>query len=33
MEGVKDYDDYFKLKVDATGKLGFSSLRKCTTTV
>jgi hypothetical protein len=26
------YDDYFRLKKDATGKHGFTSYHKCTTT-
>ena len=29
-EGVTEYEDYFKLKQDCTGKLGFSSYQKCT---
>jgi len=31
--GVKTYDDYFQLKRDATGKLGFTSYQKCTAAV
>jgi hypothetical protein len=27
---VRDYDDYFLLKKDVTGKLGFTSYKKCT---
>ena len=33
MDDVKAYDDYFKLKRDALGVLGFSGLQKCTTTM
>ena len=28
--GVRGYDDYFKLKRDCTGLVGFSSIQKCT---
>jgi hypothetical protein len=31
--GVLDYDEWFKCKPDATGKLGFSSYQKCTAAV
>jgi hypothetical protein len=30
---VKAYGDYFTDKIDATGKLGFSSIQKCTAAV
>jgi hypothetical protein len=29
LNGVRDYDDYFKAKYDCTGKIGFSSYQKC----
>lgn len=29
--GVMVYDDYFKLKKDGVGHIGFSGLQKCTT--
>ena len=32
-EGVVGYDDYFKCKEDAVGKIGFSSYRKCTAAI
>ena len=31
--GVRSYDDYFILKKDAMGTIGFSGYRKCTTAV
>jgi hypothetical protein len=33
LNGVRDYDDYFKAKYDCTGKIGFSSYQKCSTDV
>ncbi|KAK1682151.1 hypothetical protein QYE76_042999 [Lolium multiflorum] len=30
LHGVREFDPYFKLKVDAVGVLGFSSIQKCT---
>ncbi|KAK1626098.1 hypothetical protein QYE76_000413 [Lolium multiflorum] len=30
LHGVREFDPYFKLKVDAVGVLGFSSIPKCT---
>jgi hypothetical protein len=30
MQGVREYDDYFKYKKDCTGKWGFTSVKKCT---
>ncbi|KAK1648511.1 hypothetical protein QYE76_066316 [Lolium multiflorum] len=33
MDGVKIYDDYFRAKVDALGKVGLSSYQKCTTAI
>jgi hypothetical protein len=30
LHGLRDYDDYFLLKKDVTGKLGFTSYKKCT---
>ena len=32
-KGVMGYDDYFKCKYDALGKVGFSSYQKCTIVV
>jgi hypothetical protein len=29
MQGVREYDDYFKYKKYCTGKWGFTSVRKC----
>ncbi|KAK1653181.1 hypothetical protein QYE76_070986 [Lolium multiflorum] len=31
LHGVREFDPYFKLKADAVGVLGFSSIQKCTT--
>jgi hypothetical protein len=33
MHGLRFYDDYFNLKRDAIGKLGFTSYQKCTATI
>jgi hypothetical protein len=33
LNGVRDYDDYFEAKYDCTGKIGFSSYKKCSTAV
>ncbi|KAK1608299.1 hypothetical protein QYE76_031972 [Lolium multiflorum] len=33
MDGVKIYDDYFRAKVDALGKVGLSSYQKCTAAI
>ena len=33
VHGVRDYDDYFELKRDRVGLLGFSSLQKCTVAI
>jgi hypothetical protein len=30
VQGVREYDDYFKYKKDCTGKWGFMSVHKCT---
>jgi hypothetical protein len=30
VQGVREYDDYFKYKKDCTGKWGFTSVQKCT---
>jgi hypothetical protein len=30
VQGVREYNDYFKYKKDCTGKWGFMSVRKCT---
>jgi hypothetical protein len=30
MYGVREYNEYFLLKKDCTGMLGFSSIKKCT---
>jgi hypothetical protein len=30
VQGVREYDNYFKYKKDCTGKWGFTSVRKCT---
>jgi hypothetical protein len=30
VQGVREYDDYFKYKKDCTGKWGFTSVHKCT---
>jgi hypothetical protein len=30
VQGVREYDDYFKYKKDCTGKWGFTSVLKCT---
>jgi hypothetical protein len=30
VQGVREYDDYFKYNKDCTGKLGFTSVQKCT---
>ena len=32
-ERVAGYDDYFKCKGDAVGKIGFSSYQKCTAAI
>jgi hypothetical protein len=32
-EGVVEYDKYFECKIDALGKLGFSSYQKCTAAI
>src|SRR4051812_2472662 len=32
-KGVVESDDYFRYKYDCTGKVGFSSYHKCTTTI
>jgi hypothetical protein len=29
VQGVREYDDYFKYKKDCTGKWGFTSVQKC----
>jgi hypothetical protein len=31
VQGVREYDDYFKYKKDCTEKWGFTSVQKCTT--
>jgi hypothetical protein len=31
LHGVREYDDYFSLKKDATDKVVFTSYQKCTT--
>jgi hypothetical protein len=28
LDGVREYEDYYEAKVDATGKFGFSSYQK-----
>jgi hypothetical protein len=33
LDGVREYNDYFKAKHDATGKIGFSSYQKCSTAI
>ena len=33
MEALSNHDDYFQQKVDATGRMSLSPLRKCTTTI
>jgi hypothetical protein len=33
LNGVRDYDDYFEVKYDCTGKIGFSSYQKCSAAV
>src|SRR4051812_727533 len=33
LEGVTVYDDYFKFKDDALGRVGFTSYKKCTVAV
>ena len=33
VHSVRDYDDYFELKKDCTGLLGFSSIWKCTAAI
>jgi hypothetical protein len=33
IEGVRLYDPYFKCKPYATGKLGFSSYKKCSSAI
>jgi hypothetical protein len=30
VQGMREYDDYFKYKKDCTGKWGFMSVQKCT---
>jgi hypothetical protein len=30
VQGMREYDDYFKYKKDCTGKWGFTSVQKCT---
>ena len=30
LHGVREFDPYFKLKLDAVGVVGFSSIQKCT---
>jgi hypothetical protein len=30
VQGVREYDNYFKYKKDCTGKWGFMSVQKCT---
>ena len=31
MNSIREFDNYFKCKMDCTGKLGFTSIQKCTT--
>jgi hypothetical protein len=31
VQGMREYDDYFKYKKDCTKKWGFTSVQKCTT--
>jgi hypothetical protein len=31
VQGMREYDDYFKYKKDCTGKWGFTSVQKCAT--
>jgi hypothetical protein len=33
LNGVRAHDDYFTARPDATGKLGFTSYQKCSTTI
>jgi hypothetical protein len=33
LNGVREYDDYFKAKYDCTGKIGLSSYLKCSAAV
>jgi hypothetical protein len=33
LHGIREFDPYFKLKHDAVGVAGFSSIQKCTTTM
>jgi uncharacterized Ntn-hydrolase superfamily protein len=33
VQGVREYDDYFKYKKDCTEKWGFTSVQKCTNAV
>jgi hypothetical protein len=33
LNGIRDYDDYFKAKYDCTSKISFSSYHKCSATV
>jgi hypothetical protein len=33
LNGVRDYDDYFEVKSDCTGKISFSSYKKCSTAI
>jgi hypothetical protein len=33
LHGVQEFDPYFKMKHDAIGIVGFSSIQKCTTTM
>ena len=32
VNSIREFDSYFKCKKDCTGKLGFTSIHKCTTT-
>jgi hypothetical protein len=33
LHGVRAYDEYFDAKLDATGKIGFSSYQKCSVAI
>ena len=33
VNSIREFDSYFKCKKDCTGKLGFTSIEKCTTTM
>jgi hypothetical protein len=33
LDGVREYEYYFEANVDAIGKLGFSSYKKCSTSI